>query len=119
VVKTIAYVVQPSEGDQSSFVIMLQQKNCEVTQKKIRLQADGSTKEDWDMDVAVDMIGLADKLDVAVLVSGDGDFVSPVNLVKTIDSRVGVFSFPHNTAKDLILAADSYYPIDESMLLKA
>jgi uncharacterized LabA/DUF88 family protein len=68
--------------------------------------------------MAIDVMNLADKLDVVVLVTGDGDFVSLVDLVKTIGPYVEVFSFPHNTARDLVLAADKYFAIEEELLLR-
>ena len=116
-IKAIAYVVQSPDVDQTSFVSMLQQKSYEVKRKDLRLRSDGSAKGDWDMGMAIDIIGLADKLDVVVIVSGDGDFVSLVQLVKTMGPKVEVFSFVHNTARDLVQAADSYYSIDEGLLL--
>jgi len=116
-IKAVAYVIQSPEVDQTSFVSMLQQKSYEVKRKDLRLRSDGSAKGDWDMGMAIDMIGLADKLDVVVIVSGDGDFVSLVHLIKTMGPKVEVFSFIHNTARDLIQAADSYYPIEEGLLL--
>jgi len=116
-IKAIAYVVQSPDVDQTSFVSMLQQKSYEVKRKDLRLRSDGSAKGDWDMGMAIDMIGLADKLDVVVIVSGDGDFVSLVHLLKTMGPKVEVFSFIHNTARDLVQAADSYYSIDEGLLL--
>ena len=116
-IKAIAYVIQSPEVDQTSFVSMLQQKSYEVKRKDLRLRSDGSAKGDWDMGMAIDIIGLADKLDAVVIVSGDGDFVALVHLIKTMGPKVEVFSFIHNTARDLIQAADSYYPIDEGLLL--
>ena len=117
-IRAIAYVVQSPEVDQSGFITMLQQKNYQVKRKDLRLRSDGSAKGDWDMGMAIDVISLVDKLDVVVLVSGDGDFVSLVNLVKTIGPKVEIFSFQHNTARDLIQAADDYYPIEEGLLLR-
>ena len=117
-IKAIAYVVQSPEVDQSGFITMLQQKNYEVKRKDLRLRSDGSAKGDWDMGMAIDMISLADRLDVVTLVSGDGDFAALINLIKTMGPWVEVFSFPHNTAWDLIQAADHYYPIEESLLLQ-
>ena len=117
-IRAIAYVVRSPEVDQSGFITMLQQKSYEVRQKDLRLRSDGSAKGDWDMGMAIDVINLADKLDVVVLVSGDGDFVALVNLIKTIGPEVEVFSFPHNTARDLMQVADRYYPIEDGMLLR-
>lgn len=117
-IRAIAYVIQTPEVDQSGFVAMLQQRSYQVKRKDLRLRSDGSAKGDWDMGMAIDMISMADKLDVIVLVSGDGDFVSLVNLLKEIGPRVEVFSFPHNTARDLMEVADRYYPIDGALLIK-
>ena len=117
-IRAIAYVVQSPEVDQSGFITMLQQKSYEVKRKNLRLRSDGSAKGDWDMGMAIDIIDLAKKLDVVVLVSGDGDFVSLVNLIKTVGPKVEVYSFLHNTARDLIQAADEHFPIDDSLLLR-
>ena len=114
-----AYVVQNPESDQSGFVSMLQQLSYQVKRKDLRLRADGSAKGDWDMGMAIDMISFADKLDVVVLVSGDGDFVDLVNLLKTMGPKVEVFSFPHNTARDLMEAADEYFAITEALLMRS
>ncbi|MCZ6634563.1 MAG: NYN domain-containing protein [bacterium] len=117
-IRAIAYVVQSPEVDQSGFISMLQQKSYEVRRKDLRQRSDGSAKGDWDMGMAIDIMGLVDKLDVVVLVSGDGDFVSLLNLVKTIGPRVEVISFVHNTARDLIQTADHHLPIEEALLMR-
>lgn len=117
-VRAYAYVIQTPEVDQTGFVTMLQQRSYQVKRKDLRQRSDGSAKGDWDMGMAIDMIGMADKLDTVVLVSGDGDFVSLVHLLKEMGPRVEVFSFPHNTARDLMETADHYHPIDENMLIK-
>ena len=115
-VRAIAYVVTTPEVDQSKFVTMLRQKGYEVKIKELRKRIDGSAKGDWDMGMAIDIVRLSESLDVVVLVSGDGDFVDLVNLIKTKGPRVEVFSFDQNTSRDLIEAADAYYPIGENML---
>lgn len=116
-IKAIVYLVQTPEVDQSAFVAMLQHKNYEVKTKDLRLRVDGSAKGDWDMGMAIDMISMCEKLDVVVLVSGDGDFVSLVNLIKSKGPRVEVYGFPYNTSVDLKEAADEFFPIREEMLL--
>lgn len=117
-IRAIAYVVQSPEVDQSGFISMLQQKGYEVRQKDLRLRSDGSSKGDWDMGMALDIVDLVDKLDVVVLVTGDGDFVSLLNLVKTIGPRVELISFLHNTARDLIRTSDLHIPIEEPLLMR-
>ena len=97
-IRAIAYVVQSPDVDQSNFISMLQQKSYEVKRKDLRQRSDGSAKGDWDMGMAIDIMRFVDKLDVVVLVSGDGDFVPLVDLVKTLGPRVEVISFTYNTA---------------------
>ena len=117
-IRAIAYVVQSTDVDQSNFISMLQQKSYEVKRKDLRQRSDGSAKGDWDMGMAIDIMRFVDKLDVVVLVSGDGDFVPLVDLVKTLGPRVEVISFTYNTARDLINSADEHIPIEEALLLR-
>jgi len=116
-IRAYAYVIQTPEVDQSGFVTMLEQFSYQVKRKDLRRRSDGSAKGDWDMEMAIDMIRVADKVDVVILASGDGDFVSLVHLLKELGPRVEVFSFPHNTARDLMETADQYHPIDASLLI--
>lgn len=116
-IRAYAYVIQTPEVDQSGFVTMLEQFSYEVKRKDLRRRSDGSAKGDWDMEMAIDMIRIAEKVDVVILASGDGDFVSLIQLLKELGPRVEVFSFPHNTARDLMETADHYHPIDASLLI--
>jgi hypothetical protein len=81
-IRAIAYIVQTPDIDQTNFINMLQQTGYEVKSKRLRLRPDGTAKGDWDMGMAIDAISLADRLDSLVLVSGDGDFVDLVNMLK-------------------------------------
>jgi uncharacterized LabA/DUF88 family protein len=74
-------------------------------------------KGDWDMELALDILDAAPRLDVVVLVSGDGDFTSLVKRVKSIGPRVEVIAFPRNTAKSLIGAADHFQPLDRKFMI--
>ncbi len=112
-----AYVVESKEIDQSGFIAVLEKQGIEVRRKNLRVRADGSTKGDWDMELAFDIVDAAADLDVVVLVSGDGDFTSIVQRVKRIGSRVEVFGFPRNTAKSLIEAADLFQPLDRKFMI--
>ncbi len=116
-IRAIAYVVQTKEIDQSSFLDMLRHTGYEVRSKDLKVRADGSAKGDWDMGIAVDAISLADRLDVIVLVSGDGDYVDLVNMLKGRGVRVEVASFQKSTAEELITAATEYIPIEKNLLL--
>jgi hypothetical protein len=76
-------------------------------------------KGDWDMELALDILDAAPRLDVVVLVSGDGDFTSLVKRVKRMGPRVEVIAFPRNTAKSLLEAADRFQPLDRRFMIYA
>jgi uncharacterized LabA/DUF88 family protein len=116
-IRAIAYIVQTPDIDQTNFINMLQQTGYEVKSKRLRLRPDGTAKGDWDMGMAIDAISLADRLDSLVLVSGDGDFVDLVNMLKGRGVRVEVLSFPYSTAEELRQAATFFTPIGPDMLL--
>jgi len=116
-IQSTAYVVESKEIDQSWFIARLQQKAIEVRRKTLKVRADGSTKGDWDMELALDILDAAAGLDVVVLVSGDGDFTSLVKRVKRIGPRVEVIAFPRHTAKSLLEAADRFQPLDRKFMI--
>jgi len=117
-VKALAYVVKSSDFDQTTFFSMLERYSYEPRIKELRVRQDGSAKGNWDMGMAVEIIGMADKLDVVALVSGDGDFVPLVNLIKNKGPLVEVYGFSFNTAIDLKETADNYFPLGEDILLR-
>lgn len=115
-IRALAYVVQTPDIDQKHFFEMLQRNGYELRVKQLRVRPDGSSKGDWDMGIAIDTIAMADRLDVIILVSGDGDFVDLVNMLKGRGVHVEVASFPKSTAAELISAANLYIPIDKELL---
>jgi uncharacterized LabA/DUF88 family protein len=117
-IQASAYVVESKEIDQSGFIAMLQQRAIEVRRKTLKVRADGSMKGDWDMEMALDILDMAPKLDVVVLVSGDGDFTSLVRRVKTMGPKVEVVAFPRNTAKSLLEAADRFHALDRRSMIR-
>lgn len=117
-VRAIAYIVQKPEVDQSSFTDALSRLGYEIKSKDLRLRPDGTAKGDWDMGIAIDSIAVASKVDTIVLVTGDGDFVPLVEMLKASGCRVEVVSFRKSTAVELIEASTFYTAIEESMLFK-
>jgi uncharacterized LabA/DUF88 family protein len=117
-ITAIAYVIENPEIDQSGFFSLLSHHSFKIRRKPLIQRANGSQKGDWDMEIALDIISLVDKLDVVALVSGDGDFVSLVERVKIYGPRVEVHGFPENTALDLKEAADEFFPIKRDLLFK-
>jgi uncharacterized LabA/DUF88 family protein len=117
-IRALAYVVQTKDIDQTSFLDLLKGSGYEVKSKDLKIRADKSSKGDWDMGIAIDSISLSEKIDVLVLVSGDGDYVDLLNYLKSRGVKIEVISFPKSTAQELIDTASEYIALDEKYLLR-
>lgn len=113
-----AYVITSEEVNQSGFISVLEKIGFKVKTKPLKRRPDGSARGDWDMGIAIDTILFAPKLDVVVLVSGDGDFIDLVKVLKALGSQVEIISFPQNTSEELKKCADLYIPISEELIIK-
>ncbi len=116
-VKAFAYIVQPPEGDVKPFATSLERIGYIVKTKDVRTRSDGSAKANWDMGIALDILGILDHVDTIVLASGDGDFAPLVDFIKGKNKRVEIFAFADNTAYDLKEKADKFVPLGENIIL--
>ncbi len=117
VIRAIIYNILPDGVDQSKFIYAMESMGYEVRSKRPRPLPDGSFKADWDMQIAIDAIALADKVDVMVILTGDSDFLALVYALKSRGVKVEIMSFPETTGRELIEAADAYFEITEEMLI--
>ncbi|MBI4268504.1 NYN domain-containing protein [Candidatus Uhrbacteria bacterium] len=108
-IRAIAYVVKSNSVEEESFFEALEKQGFELKMKDLQVFAGGAKKGDWDVGMAVDAIKSADKLDVVVLVTGDGDFVP---LVTYLDENKGcvveVIAFGETASGKLKEAADDF-----------
>ncbi|ADY72795.1 hypothetical protein Dester_0137 [Desulfurobacterium thermolithotrophum DSM 11699] len=116
--RAIAYLVDLDKVNQDSFIYVLRSLGYEVKlkePKKFYSWDKIEYKADWDMGIAIDAIAMAEngKIDVVVLMSGDGDFVDLINFLKAKGIKVEVISFRSITAKELIHAANEYIDLGE------
>ena len=81
--------------------------------KDIRKYGDGKVKANLDIELVVDLMKTARNLDIAVIVSGDGDFASAIRAVQEMGVRCEVISFRGNTSSDLIEVADLFTDITQ------
>jgi uncharacterized LabA/DUF88 family protein len=104
--------VDPTNDKQHKFLLWMQRNGYRVITKPITQFMDGSKKANLDVEIAVDMVRLANYLDTAVLVSGDGDFTYVVNMLAYQGVRVEVVGLRSMTSDQLISAADYYTDIE-------
>lgn len=114
-VRAIAYGVKAKEKDEDLFHKALDEIGFEVKLKDLQVFYGGAKKGDWDVGIAIDAIELAPKLDVVVLVSGDGDYVPLVeHLKRALGCRVEVMAFGRSCSGKLIDSADQFSDMDHN-----
>lgn len=110
-VRALAYGITTEEAHEGDFHEALAGQGFEVKTKPLQTFIGGQKKGDWDVGIAMDILRLEPKIDVAVLVCGDGDFVPLVQFSKEHGLRLEVMSFRESTAKALIEVADSFFDL--------
>jgi uncharacterized LabA/DUF88 family protein len=79
-----------------------------VVTKPWKRFADGGMKANFDIELAVDILTMSDRLDIVVLMSGDGDFKRVIELVESKGVRVEVCAFAQSMAAELRAVADQF-----------
>ncbi|MFA6393523.1 MAG: NYN domain-containing protein [Patescibacteria group bacterium] len=113
-IRAVAYVIRAETEEETHFFEALSQQGFEVKMKDLQIFAGGIKKADWDVGIAIDAVKLGNKLDVIVLVSGDGDYVPLVNyLQNTMGCVVEVMAFRQTASSKLIEEADDFINLSE------
>ncbi len=91
---------------------MVRDFGWKITVKHVRRYTDENgnvtTKANADLDMAVDAMLQAGKLDVVLLVTGDGDFIQVVNALQNRGCRVELIGF-RNVSRQLQQEVDTFY----------
>jgi uncharacterized LabA/DUF88 family protein len=97
--------------DAERFVLPFLDKDYRIVTKPLKRFSGGAVKANFDVELAIDILTMADRLDVIGLVSGDGDFRRLVEIVGSRGVRVEVMAFGASTSKDIREVADRYIDI--------
>ena len=112
-IRAIAYVIKADELKENTFFEALNKIGFDVKAKDLQVFYGGMKKGDWDVGIAVDAIQLAEKLDVVVLVSGDGDYKPLVEYLKNAKGcRVEAIAFGKSTSRLLKDVVDDFIDLD-------
>ena len=113
-----AYAIQRHDDKQIKFQDVLKHLGFEVKLKPYIQRSDGSSKGDWDVGIAIDVMEAAQHVDTVILLSGDGDFDLLLERIKTkYGVKTEVYGVPSLTANSLISATDTYHPIEQELLI--
>ncbi len=114
-IRATAYAIKTEGGTEMSFFEALSQQGFEVKMKDLQIFAGGAKKADWDVGISIDAIKLSEKLDVIVLVSGDGDYLPLMNYIQnTKGCLVEVMGFRRTTSSKLIEESDDFVDMGEN-----
>lgn len=114
-VRAIAYAPisddPQARTENERFVVPFIEHGYRIATKPLKRFTGGSVKANFDVELAIDVLTMADRIDVIVLVSGDGDFRRLVEIVGSRGVRVEVMAFGQSTSSDLRQVADRYVDI--------
>ncbi|MAR19402.1 MAG: nuclease [Rhodobacteraceae bacterium] len=118
-VGAFAYATDRGDKKQIEFQNILRAIGFEVKLKPFISRQDGSSKGDWDVGIAIDILEYAEKSDIVVLASGDGDFDLLLKKIKSkYNTDTEVYGVESLTANSLIKEAKLFNPISGDLLLR-
>lgn len=108
-IRATAYAIRTENQEEVPFIEALEQQGFEVKMKDLQVFAGGAKKGDWDVGITLDAIKLGDKLDVIVLVSGDGDYLPLVSYLQNNKGcLVEIMAFRKTCSSRLAEEADDF-----------
>ena len=118
IVTAYAYAIERGDEKQRQFQSTLEQIGFTIKLKPYIQRSDGSSKGDWDVGIAIDVMEAAPQVDKVILLSGDGDFDLLLKHVsEKFNTSTEVYGVPALTAQSLIQAANKFHPIEAELLL--
>lgn len=114
-IRAIAYVIKASVSQEKNFFVALEKMGFEIRAKDLQVFPGGMKKGDWDIGLSLDSIKMSPKLDVVVIVSGDGDYCDLVEYLKVHGQRVEIIAFGSTTSKKLLEVADDFIDLEKDL----
>lgn len=106
------------EGKHKFFTYLKKGLGFTVRKKELKrisvISASGETiieKGNMDVELTIDALHNMNKYDVAILFSGDADFLALVNYLKGYNKKVYIFSTKNNISRELKTGGDGYFDL--------
>lgn len=112
-IRALAYVIRADMKEEEPFYHALSQIGFEVKAKDLQVFFSGMKKGDWDVGIAMDALQLAQKVDVIVLVSGDGDYIPLVEHLNHLGCKVEAVAFGSSASSKLKEAVNGFTDLDQ------
>ena len=105
-IRAFSYVIKADVGAEKEFFDALSKIGFEVRIKELQIFYGGDKKGDWDVGLCMDAVRMMSKIDVLVLVSGDGDYTDLLDYAKSQGVRTEVIAFGKTGSARLFERAD-------------
>lgn len=108
------YCVHHNTDNQNNFFTFLKKNGYKLITKPLKIIKSGNNAEaggrkaNFDVEIAIDAVEMADKFDILVLFSGDSDFNCLIEKLKQKGKRSIVVSTKKHISKELILSSNKY-----------
>lgn len=113
-IRAFAYVIRAYIEQEKGFFEALEKQGFEVRAKDLQVFPGGLKKGDWDVGLCMDVITLMTRLDVLVLVSGDGDYAELLDYARSRGVRTEVLGFGRTTSGRLVEQADEFFDLEKN-----
>lgn len=100
--------IDPLNEKQKGFLLWMRRNGYRVITKELHQLPDGTKKANLDVEIAIDMLNIANYCQTIVLLSGDGDLAYALNSITYKGVQVEVVSLRSMTSDTLINYADRY-----------
>jgi len=112
-IRAVAYTIKADVKDEKNFHEALEKIGFEVRTKDLLVFHGGHKKGDWDVGIAMDAVRAAEKVDVIVVVSGDGDFKEMYEYVRGKGCRIEVIAFSKTASSSIKGYVDAFVDMDK------
>ena len=112
-IRAFGYVIRTKTGEEKPFIDALLKLGIETREKDLQEFFGGAKKADWDVGLSMDAIKLSPRVDVVVLVSGDGDYVPMLEYLQNHGLQMEVIAFGESSSRTLIETADDFIDLSK------
>lgn len=112
-VRAFAYVIKADVGAEKEFFDALSKRGFEVRSKELQTFYGGAKKGDWDVGLCMDAVRMLPKIDVLILVSGDGDYVDLLEYARSQGVRTEIVAFSKTASHKILDEAEDFLDVSK------
>lgn len=104
--------IDPDNNQSVGWQYFMKRTGFRMVTKALQINPDGTKKANCDVEMAVDMIHLADSFDTAIVITGDGDLTYALQNLINQGKQVELVGSKLNTKDSLVFTADRFIELE-------